>query len=55
MTKYTVERYVRDETDGYGEAGEVEWRLVSPTGECVEVYPTRRQAREAAESCNKEQ
>ncbi len=45
---YIVEKYVREETDGYGRAGEVEWHIVNTkTQEVVQVYPLRRMAKQA--------
>jgi hypothetical protein len=51
-TKFSVERYVREETDDYGRAGEVEWHLMSPEGECLEVYGLKRLAKAHADRCN---
>jgi hypothetical protein len=53
--RYTVERYEREETNDYGRAGEIEWRLNNPDGECIDVYPLRRMAKAAADACNAEQ
>jgi hypothetical protein len=49
---YQVERNVREETNDYGKAGEVEWHLMSPEGECIEVYGLKRLAINARDVCN---
>ena len=47
-TTYTIEKYVREDTDAYGKAGEVEWHIVNiKTQEVVQIYPLRRMAKEA--------
>lgn len=48
MTKYIIEKYIREETDAYGRAGEVEWHIVNvETQEVTQVYPLRRMAKQA--------
>jgi hypothetical protein len=49
---YTVHREVREVTNDYGRAGEVEWRLVTPQGECIDVFTLRRDAIAARNACN---
>jgi hypothetical protein len=47
-TTYTIEKYVREDTDAYGKAGEVEWHIINiKTQEVVQIYPLRRMAKEA--------
>jgi hypothetical protein len=51
--EYKVEKYVREETNDYGRAGEIEWHLVNVhTGEPVEIFSLRRDAIAARNECN---
>lgn len=45
---YIIEKYVREDSDAYGKAGEVEWHILNTkTQEVVQVYPLRRMAKQA--------
>lgn len=53
MTRYTVEKFTREETDGYGKAGEVEWHVVDAhTQEVHDVFPLKRIAKAVASRMN---
>jgi hypothetical protein len=50
---YKIERTESD-GEGYGKAGKVEWRVVEvATLECIEILPTRWQAKQMVDNLNK--
>lgn len=56
--RFKVQRYVREVTDDYGRAGEIEWHVMDHKNplwpDCAEVFSLRRLAKAFAEKLEAE-